>query len=402
LSKKIKVLFFTVLLLGIFVNYSISEEQKNGAAEKYFTQALVAYNQGNLLGSLDYLLQSLGEESYQPRVNAMIKEVTRKIVDQEVNNLYLIGVDNYKKRNYVKAYSKFNEAHSLAPNNKDITDYLNKSRVSFLAEVNKKQKFLNMSFAGRLVFLGDERFDKKEYLKALDYYNQVISSKDSNWFRNMQAKSRIKKIDKLMTNMIERREMYALEDYHYARAYKFYSANKISDAVQEWEKVYAINPDYAEVKQYLDTYRGAKMDVETKRKLAAQITDLFNKGLDAFMKGDYESAVSLFEKVLELDPNNVQAKQSLQDSRIKLEQQRLEKESKKKSVSSEEDMSKLTKQQKDELIKSLYNKGLTAYAVGDFNEAIRLWQEILKYEPTNKLALKNLARAQQDLKSKKK
>jgi tetratricopeptide (TPR) repeat protein len=44
-------------------------------------------------------------------------------------------------------------------------------------------------------------------------------------------------------------------------------------------------------------------------------------------------------------------------------------------------------------IRSYYQKGVKLYLDGEFQRAIAIWQEILKIDPYNKLALKNIEMA---------
>ena len=74
-----------------------------------------------------------------------------------------------------------------------------------------------------------------------------------------------------------------------------------------------------------------------------------------------------FKKVLELDKENKTAKKYIEIAKNKLEIE-----------------------SKPEDADAYYNKGLVAYAGGDFEEAVELWEMCLRVEPDHQRAKKSL------------
>ncbi|MFC1546169.1 tetratricopeptide repeat protein [bacterium] len=272
-----------------------------------------------------------------------------------------------------------------------------------------------------MIEIGDKHFKNKEYLRAFDWYAETIALDDSSWLNRFKAKRRIKRIDKMMNLVIKKRDDYEIEVFHYAQGYNFYRTDKLDNAVEEWEKVFTLNPKKSELKEYISLYAGSKKEeIEKRREDIAESKAMVNKGLDVLSKNNYKEAVSLFESALKVDPENTLAQKYLEETNLKLEQEQTAKaeakrkalliEAKQKRLQREEAQKKkpekkapvvkLSQQEKEKLVQSLYNKALRAYALGKLEEAMNLWREILKYDPKNEKVLKNMERTEKELESK--
>ncbi|MBU1078521.1 MAG: PorV/PorQ family protein [Spirochaetes bacterium] len=105
-------------------------------------------------------------------------------------------------------------------------------------------------------------------------------------------------------------------------------------------------------------------------------TDHYTKGIELFEKGDYDGAIAEFESVLRFDQDYGEAQEYLQKA----------KGAKKKPTS-------YSKQ-----IMDLYYKGIDFYVAGEYEKAINIWKQILKIDPYNKLALRNINDAEKKIK----
>ncbi|MDD5066131.1 MAG: tetratricopeptide repeat protein, partial [bacterium] len=102
----------------------------------------------------------------------------------------------------------------------------------------------------------------------------------------------------------------------------------------------------------------------------------YNNGMDYFEKDDYDGAIKEMEAVLKLDPGHKQAREYLQ-----------------RSLAAKKNPMTYSKE-----IMDLYYQGIDFYVAGDYKKAIDVWNRILKLDPYNNLALKNIADAEKKLK----
>lgn len=421
-----------VFLILVLIATFVYAEKTSVEAERSFTKAVELYNQGNMLNALDSLLDSLSYESNQPRVNVLISKITEEISSQRVKELYAQGIDYFKKRDYINAIESLSAALSFDYNNKDAKKYLYASQNALEKEVREKQKFVFMNEANRLIFLGDQRKDVQELLKAYDWYESVFNiDKKANWLDRWKVKRRIKALEKRIDNVIVKRNDYPIEEYHYAVSVKAYINKRIKDAINEWDKVIALNPENTEIWEYIRRYKKVtQLDVKLQRNIKKARFKL-SQGIVYFNNKQYSKAVNVLQQALKLDPNSGDVLKYLEQSRSKLEEmvkfgeQRKRKELLKEAESTRKDriqrdklraikekeqklqkakdktraeMLKLSDQDKETIIKDLYNKALREYALGNLKGAISLWEKILVYDPNNEKVLKNLKRTKQELK----
>jgi len=106
-----------------------------------------------------------------------------------------------------------------------------------------------------------------------------------------------------------------------------------------------------------------------------------NLGLEYFNEGKYISAKGAFDKAREYDQGNGTVRTFL--ARI---------EERIKESTSLEDL------QKDSSMWQIYLEGLEAFRRGDYEEAIRLWENVLEVYPNNRNTLENIEQARLRLK----
>ncbi|MFH1714866.1 MAG: hypothetical protein ABH857_01555 [Elusimicrobiota bacterium] len=421
-KSKLLIIFFLVFNVSSVIS-AANEQDKTNRAEKYYVEGLSYFQEGNYLKALDVLLLSLDLDKNQPRVNTLIKEVNNKIIDLHIQLLYKSGVNHFNNKKYIDAIEALSEAHALNPGDKDIDSYLKKSRIQLEKDTNEKQHFLNISPAQRLIEKGDNFNKNKEYLKAFDLYNKVYSLEKVGWWDRMKINRRISKMDKIMRKVIDSREDYEIEQFHYAQAYMLYRNGKIDEAVIEWEKVLALNANNTEVTEYL--YKNSKGDQKAQLK-SLTIKNHITNGIEFYNAENYEKAIESFENALEIDKTNTTAQEYLDNSIQKLKKRSEEEElrrqkallkqteekekmlrekrtadEKRKKEASEAEkkrrLEKSIKQLSEKEIQDMYNKGLRAYALGNLNDAIKIWDELLIYDPNNEKVKKNLERTKKEL-----
>ena len=150
---------------------------------------------------------------------------------------------------------------------------------------------------------------------------------------------------------------------HLRKAENYYSFGRISEAILESKLVLEVDPANSEA---LEMLRKAEAELERRQsKREEKIKELFDEALSHYSRGDYKKAIELWEKVLDLDPDNIDATNSIQDARWRLSDKSSE----------------------------LIRKAKKYEEAGNWLMALASWREVLDLDPSNKEAQEGESRA---------
>jgi tetratricopeptide (TPR) repeat protein len=266
--------------------------------------------------------------------------------------------------------------------------------------------------------IADRYFATGNYLEASAEYQQVLS-RDS---LNVHASSMADSANVLLEERFNQIQAAAVKDaldrsraesdsafvaLHYEKGRQLLAQNQFAEAKLEFNNALERNPGNQELKDAIATVRRRKIaesqrlieqsrveltnqnftnalillaDAETlaenNSSLNQQISSVkqqitiqqkINQGISMFQIGEFAKSLEIFDEVLVLDPENEIAQDYQRRSKIE-------------TLSKESIMSEETHKQ--------YLIGMDFYTNGNLDEAIRIWEEILKQEPYNKQVLK--------------
>jgi len=266
-----------------------------------------------------------------------------------------------------------------------------------------------------LIKEGDELFERWRYEEALMKYKEAL---DINPDDIDIVKDKIEKIEKIL---------YLRKEGH-----KLFSEGKFSEALKAFEEILKINPKDMETKNTIgnikerafnyyvelgdkefinNNYQKAKefyekalsfknKEIENLNKIN-KILELHAKGKELLEKKDYESALSIFEEILMLNPNDREAKakvEEIENILSKIEEFKRECESELLNCNYETALNKFMELKKllpfnkevDEKIDylnkiiNLINEGNEAFKNNEFDIALRKFEEALKLNPNDK------------------
>jgi tetratricopeptide (TPR) repeat protein len=140
---------------------------------------------------------------------------------------------------------------------------------------------------------------------------------------------------------------------------------RYADAVTYYNRVMELSPGNVAVKQLI-----------ARDGTILNNAQLISKGAELYALGNLSDAKARFEEVLKSDPNNLVAQDYL--NRILTEM---------KEATELEDL------QKDDRVWKIYLEALEHFRNADYEKAILLWQEVLKYYPGNKNTINNIEQA---------
>jgi len=284
----------------------IKEENRKRDAETYYNRGLELYNQGNFMDAVTQFEKcleldpenSLAAKWQENSFTALVEVQKTKYGKKEeqgkqVSDLMKKGVSFYSKGDYFKAEDKFKEVLKIDPQNAEAKNYLAKSEK---ARKDKAADYLRKADAAK---------SRGDYAKALDAYQKAIDYEPSNPDANK--------------GLVETRLLAAKAAVdHLNNGKALYKKGDLSGAEGEFRAALSLDPSLTEASSYLS-------EIAAKRKSEAReapdpktVEELYLKGVDAYVKEDYNGAVYYWERVLEIDPDHAKAKANLAKARKKI------------------------------------------------------------------------------------
>lgn len=112
----------------------------------------------------------------------------------------------------------------------------------------------------------------------------------------------------------------------------------------------------------------------------------FSRATDFYKNGDYENAIWEWENVLEIDPHHELSKKKIAKARDRLEEERMKN-------------ADLSENQKKRQMQIHFLLATEHFKAGDYDDAIREWEEVLKYDPDHQLSKEKIEKAEERLNS---
>lgn len=167
------------------------------------------------------------------------------------------------------------------------------------------------------------------------------------------------KIEGMERKIITKEEM--MGETYLNQGVRYYNQGKYEEALNSWDLSLIWDPDN---KDAINLIAKGKEKLNEKR-----IQIFFNEAVNEFNQGDYLEAILIIESVIELDSTLKSAKDLKEEAEIRL----------KKKIPKD--------------IEERIELGLSHFISGDYQSAISIWNEILKLEPDNKIALDYISQA---------
>ncbi len=139
-----------------------------------------------------------------------------------------------------------------------------------------------------------------DYEKALPLLARVMSLDPGD----PEARDLLKQVDR-----------NTLVSTNYTRGVEAYSKEDYASAVEYLKMVYEVDPHYRDV-GFL--YRDARSHYEPLESMPKEMTELYAKGVNYYMAGNYPKAIEVWEQVLEKNPSNFLVQRNIEEARTRL------------------------------------------------------------------------------------
>ncbi len=163
-----------------------------------------------------------------------------------------------------------------------------------------------------------------------------------------------------------REKVKATVDKMHSEAMAEFSAEKYDTAITIWNKVLEIDAANKLAERYIK-----EAELKKKASRSSTLVEGYNKrGIELFQNRDFEQALSFFSKALGEDPRNTVALQY-------------------KEMCEQE----LAREQNQEQVAKLFIEGVREYKKREYEKAILKWREVKKLDPQNTIVDKYIAQA---------
>ncbi|MBI5970830.1 MAG: tetratricopeptide repeat protein [Deltaproteobacteria bacterium] len=250
------------------------------------------------------------------------------------------GKKNLDAGDYLKAAEHFKAALKLKPDNQDVKERLARA-----------QKSVDRAIAAKLK-AAEKAFKEGNYAAAMEGYEEVLAIDESN----LQASDGVGSAKRQLSDEVAKKLGMAEESFHQGKFYQSYMF--AGEAL-------AMDKDNREAK----TKRNA-----ARQKMDESVAPLLKNAAQEMGKGNTDSAIADYKRVLNIDPSNETAKKHLSG---------IDKSRVMKSVQSK--------------VKKLYDEGIQLYIDGKYTAAIKNWEQVLELDPGNEKASLNIKKAKKKL-----
>jgi tetratricopeptide (TPR) repeat protein len=151
-------------------------------------------------------------------------------------------------------------------------------------------------------------------------------------------------------------------EWFYLQGVSDYLKGNWLPAAEVWEQVYAFDPDRVALAAYAVQARRNQVEQDRDERMNA----LSGEAWASLRNGEYETAVSAWEKLLALDPGNAVAREGIAQAREAARESR--------------------SRRRDEEAKALTRQAMDAYIEKEYRKSMKLWEMVLEIDPENTLA----------------
>jgi tetratricopeptide (TPR) repeat protein len=329
-----------------------------GQAEKHYQgsrlkEAELAYREVLLLDPANAAAQK-GLDRLQAETYAADAQ---RAYDQLTASLYADGMRLYRQKEWDRAAVKLQEAAKLNPDQPQVKKFLGAS----LSEAARQR---DLDRARSLVVQAQSAEAAQDWLRAFAAWQEAARMQPPAPGAAEGVRRTGREVESLVAALL-------------AQARKNLDAENYAAAREGYEKVLALFPENADAWNGAKKTRAALNLKKTSRGNQAEAQKLYNRGVEAYRRGDLSQTISAWESAHAADPQDAGIREAL--ARAQKEQGE-------------------AREKNRRLAQARYEDGLAAYQRGELDEALAAWKETLELDPEHAKARANLKRVEQEMK----
>ena len=265
-------------------NRILSMKDKNVKikANVNYEKGVALLHRGKFEDALTLLLAAKEQDPDHADVDDKIDKCRDKLTPKYEKTIQL-AERQFQKKQFIPAYNTYLKARIYNPSGGKTTALRNKLESKM--EEN----------AGKYKTKGTQLYNKKKYAEAQKQLNLAANANP---------------YDKGTKELLDKCNGRINLDKNYQSALQNYNSNNLFGAKAMFNQVNAVEPGYKGSNQYLNKINNA---------LQGQIGTFYNNGVAQYDKGNYETAIAEFNKVLSINPSHTGAQEYRQRADTKLQ-----------------------------------------------------------------------------------
>lgn len=250
--------------------------------DRLFAQARRLQQKQQYLSAYNLYRQILDSDPSYESARQEIKALQGRI-DEFISAKMQAGERAFQRGDLAAAEDQFQAILKMSPGHREANNY--RQRIT---EAKRGRVESHMRNAMSL-------FDARLWSRAVEAFERVLEVEPSN---KLAASKRNQAL-----SMIDLKDLYEQGE-------RYYNRGQFTQAMELFDRVLAKDPNHVEAKRYLDN---------SQRQLHLKIEQHFNRGLTYYANEDYDNAIKEWERVLAFNPEHAQSLQYREQARQKLE-----------------------------------------------------------------------------------
>ncbi|MBU2258341.1 MAG: tetratricopeptide repeat protein, partial [Candidatus Omnitrophica bacterium] len=270
--------------------------------------------------------ERIGPEKSQKIIN-QAQKIKQRQNSERISYLYNDAYRYFYAKDYTKSTQAFQDILLLDPHQKESKNYLETKIPQAIR--NEKIAALNKEAI--------DLFNKQEYSGSANLFSEILELNPDH--KEAKDYAQIKIPDLIKEQRI--RDLYR-------EAILGFSVENYDEAAKAFNEIIALDPGQIQAQEYIES---KIPQILNKQKVQA----LYNEAIASFNNREYENANGIFNQILALDPQQINAREYLE--------------------------TKIPLALKEQKINNLYKEALDYFSQGDYIGAKELFQEIISLDP---------------------
>jgi tetratricopeptide (TPR) repeat protein len=366
------------------------------------------------------------------QVPRKIEEVKKR---REISEVKQRAIDLFEGEEYLASRKAWEELLEIAPSDRDAPIYL--SKINFKIQESDRLRALARSYFDNGVIL----FKKSQWNEAIDQFENAIAMN----YRADEARDYIEqiRIEIALQQERERERMTEQVAQYLREGIKYYNLNQYKKSLAALNEGLKLDPENTQIKEYIvrdiiALKREEEKSVPVTSPFYKLIEDLKRLGKESFARGNFSESVKFYEEILLIFPFNEEARINLTKALNKtdpalareilaniyneatdLVQRKKQREALVKltlilevdpeNVQAKNLLNRIENERKEEKravsaedrqrAQSLYEEGVELYRMEKLEDAVRVWKEAVGLNPEFVDARVFLSRAESKLRT---
>lgn len=245
---------------------------------------------------------------FEPAAGQLPRRIEEVKKRKEIFEIKQRAIDLFDREDYVASRKAWNELLEIAPYDEDAPIYL--SKINFKIQESDRLRALARSYFDNGVNL----FRKKQWNEAIDQFENAVAMN----YRTDEARDYIERIREEIALQQEReRERMTEQVAQYLReGIKYYNLNQYKKSLAALNEGLKLDPENTQIKEYIirdiiALKREEEKSVPVTSPFYKLIEDLKRLGKESFARGNYSESVKYYEEILLIFPFNEVARINL-------------------------------------------------------------------------------------------